>query len=67
MFEPFSMRKSIVYMVVVPAAVSSDSNLLLPLKKYFRELSITFKVHTCLFSLSVCLGVCVCGCFSPRS
>ena len=46
MYEPFSMRKSIVYMVVVPAAISSGSNLTLPLKKYFRELSITFKVCT---------------------
>lgn len=38
------MRKSVVYLVVVPTAVSSASNLALPLKKYFRELSITFKV-----------------------
>lgn len=47
------MRKSVAYMVVVPPDVASGSNLTLPLKKYFRELSITFKVQ--LLSSLLCV------------
>ena len=47
------MRKSIVYMVVVPASITNASSLTVPLKKYFRDLSIVYKVFVCSTRLGV--------------
>lgn len=46
LFEPYALRKNVAYIVVVPSTglPTSTSNISKALKKYFRDLSITFKV-----------------------
>ena len=43
LFEPYAMKKTVVYMVVVPPSFNSGANFT-PIKKYFRDLSIIYKV-----------------------
>ena len=40
MFEPYSMKKNVVYLVLAP-----HSSFVPQLKKFFRDLSIIFKVR----------------------
>lgn len=54
LFEPYAMRKSIVYLVVIPSSITNASSLTVPLKKYFRDLSIVYKVCRSCCSSYLC-------------
>lgn len=47
LLEPYAMRKSIAYLVIIPSSISNGPSLTPPLKKYFRDLSLVYKVCQC--------------------
>ncbi len=52
------MRKSLVYMVIIPPSFSNGDSLTAPLKKYFRDLSLVYKVRG---PYSLCIQQCIMG------
>ena len=59
LFEPYAMRKSLVYMVIIPPSFSNGDSLTSPLKKYFRDLSLIYKVRKHSYdNACVCTALC---------